>query len=305
MGIGNSMQLDRSASFLAGMTDEQRAVWDSYDDNKKNALIQKYGQEDPMKSSVTTFGTHVKEFGTYVNKMTGDVDTDSGQPNTETPDVDTNNVDVDTGERLKEAVNYSADTEINTANKKKAIEIDTANTEKVIEIDSATEERAKEVGLDSYIAGSGVSKTDGTTIVNLGKQKPVQDKTRQASKSSNLGGAMAAAGGMALTMGYGMLSSNVTDSNNGAESTVEMLSTMAPMIGSMFGLPGMIAGAIVGGLGLLFNGIHKTDEELLKEAQEVSEGLDEMKNELKQSIEDLDSLESNEHKFAELIKGVN
>jgi hypothetical protein len=42
------------------------------------------------------------------------------------------------------------------------------------------------------------------------------------------------------------------------ESTTGMISTMAPMIGSMFGPWGMAIGAAISGLGLLFNAGNKT-----------------------------------------------
>jgi hypothetical protein len=98
--------------------------------------------------------------------------------------------------------------------------------------------------------------------------KPVQDSMDKTGKIAGLSGAISAAGGMAGTMAAGMISAKVTDSNDTAESTVGMISTMAPMIGSMFGPWGMAIGVGISAIGLIGNAIHKTDEELLKEAQE-------------------------------------
>jgi hypothetical protein len=137
-------------------------------------------------------------------------------------------------------------------------------------------------------------------------QNPNVNKSQEREQSAgSLRNMATGAGGMAASVAAGIISSKVTDSSDTTESTLGTVATMAPTIGAMFGPWGLAIGAAVSGIGLLINAGNKTDEELLKEAQEVSEGLDEMKNELKQSIEDLDSLESNEHKFAELIKGVN
>jgi peptidoglycan hydrolase CwlO-like protein len=80
---------------------------------------------------------------------------------------------------------------------------------------------------------------------------------------------------------------------------------MAPMIGSMFGPWGAAIGGAVSGIGLLINAGNKTDEELLKEAQEANEELSEIKTNLENNEKTLDTLESQEALFNTLIKGVN
>jgi hypothetical protein len=130
------------------------------------------------------------------------------------------------------------------------------------------EETAAAIEVQSAIRTSGIRSGDAGTVIGITKTKPVQDQMEKSSRMTNVGGAISTAGGMAGTMAAGMISSKVTDSNDTAESTIGMISTMAPMIGSMFGPWGMAIGAAVSGIGLLINGIHKTDQELLEEAQE-------------------------------------
>jgi hypothetical protein len=135
--------------------------------------------------------------------------------------------------------------------------------------------------------------------------KPVQNKMQKGGKMSGLGGAISAVGGMIGTMAAGMISAKVTDSNDSTESMVGMVSTMAPMIGSMFGPWGMAIGAGISAIGLGFNKWHKTDEELLKEAKAANEELSEIKTNLENDEKTLDTLESNETLFNTLLKGVN
>ena len=112
-------------------------------------------------------------------------------------------------------------------------------------------------------------------------------------------------GSMAGSIIAGTINSHVTDSNDTGESTVGMISTMAPMIGSMFGPWGMAIGVGISAIGLIGNAIHKTDEELLKEAQEQSKLIEDVKKDIETDEKTLDTLESSEARFNELIKGVN
>ena len=135
--------------------------------------------------------------------------------------------------------------------------------------------------------------------------KPVQDQMNKAGTMSGLGGAVSAGAGMIGTMAFGTWSSNVSDSNDTTESTIGMVSTMAPMIGSMFGPWGMAIGALLGAAGLAFNTWNKTDEELLKEAEELTKGLEDLKKTIEEDEKKLETAETDEARFNELIKGIN
>jgi hypothetical protein len=129
------------------------------------------------------------------------------------------------------------------------------------------EELGGQLEVMRYTQSSGIRGSDAGMVVNTGNSKPVKDKMGSQSKGGNLSGALSAAGGMVGTMAAGMISSKVTDTNDTTESTIGMVSTMAPMIGSMFGPWGLLIGGAVSALGLAINHFNKTDEELLQEAQ--------------------------------------
>ena len=80
---------------------------------------------------------------------------------------------------------------------------------------------------------------------------------------------------------------------------------MAPMVGSMFGPWGLLAGSIISIAGSIFNTVNKTSEELLKEAQEQSKMIEEIKKDTEEDEKELDTLNQSKATFNELIKGVN
>jgi hypothetical protein len=120
-----------------------------------------------------------------------------------------------------------------------------------------------------------------------------------------MSGALVGGGGMAATMIASAWNSKVTDTNDTTESTVATVSNIAPMIGSMFGPWGLLAGSIVSIAGSIFNTVNKTSEELLKEAQEQSKLIENIKKDIETDEKELNTLESSEARFNELIKGVN
>lgn len=334
MKLGDDIKLDRGANFLSGMNAKQLKAWNMLDAKEQQALIKQYGQEDPLLQAANALkeaAAALKESASQSEGVDKNPDSDNGtSSNNGTATVTKNGKSTgitahpkDSGnnqpnapsendpEKIKENLvkgsEDAAKIQTNAAGAEANTEINAATEEANIELSAAKQKALEEAGLigdKGYIANSGVYQTDSGMVASMSGSKPVQKQMQKGSRLSSYKGAITAAGGMAGTMIASTASSHVTDSNDTTESTVGTIASMAPMIGSMFGIWGLLAGVGVSIAGTLFN-MSKTDGELLKEAQEQSKLIENVKQDIEKDEKELDTLESSEARFNELIKGVN
>lgn len=181
----------------------------------------------------------------------------------------------------------------------------------------AAEADLKEKNASELSAAADLQQSAGGQLT--GSQAPVVQKIlgsnsygQNASRLTGIGKqALMSTGGMALSMvGTGLTMSQANKLGTGATMGLSAVTSLAPMIGSIIapGIGTVVGGAIsvaAGGLAVLLGNMHKTSEEILQETQKATERLEDINQNITTAEDTKNSLQENEIRFAELVKGVN
>ena len=181
----------------------------------------------------------------------------------------------------------------------------------------AAEADLKKKNASELSAAADLQQSAGGQLTN--SQTPVVQKIlgsksygQNAGRLSGIGKqALMSTGGMVLsTVGTGLTMSQANKLGTGATMGLSAVTSLAPMIGSIIapGIGTVVGGAIsvaAGGLAVLLGNMHKTSEEILQEAQKATERLEDINQNITTAEDTKNSLQENEIRFAELVKGVN